>query len=126
MKRQTMIIPFSIVCLFFLVGCPRIAQIPTVPEVPRVVPLAGPLAHIIVSPADPRTTVGGTVILTATGKDAEGRDVDINPTWKCGPEGEVTPTVGKTVTFRALKSGVCYIEVRHGDVSTTVAVEIEY
>lgn len=86
----------------FIIGCLKIAQ-KVSPAVPQVLPTAGPLESIVVTPVSPRTTVGGTVILTAVGKDAEGRNVDINPTWKCGPEGEVTLTVGKTVTFKALK-----------------------
>jgi len=112
----------------FLIGailfsCAKVGKI----EVPQIKPVAsaGPLYQIQISPNSPKTTVGGTVTLTAKGVDKEGREVSINPTWKSDAEGEVSPNVGKTVTFQALKSGVCFVEVREGNISATVGIEIK-
>jgi hypothetical protein len=95
-----------------------------VPEV-KLPKGAGPLYQIQYSPNNPKTTVGGSIVLTARGVDKDGREVDINPTWKCGSEGKVEPAIGKKVTFTALKSGVCFIDVSQGNVTTTIAVEIK-
>ena len=108
--------------VFIITACPKL---PVKLEAPKATILPGPLFQIQVTPGSPRTTVGGTVVLTARGVDKEGREVDVNPTWKCDPEGTVTPTVGKTVTFKAVKKGVCYIEVSQGAVNNTIAVEIK-
>lgn len=105
-----------------IAGCPKVSLKAPLPK--AIIP-AGPLFQIQVSPGSPRTTVGGTVVLTARGVDKEGREVEVNPTWKCDPEGKVEPTAGKTVTFTALKTGVCYIEVSQGDIKATIAVEIK-
>lgn len=115
------VLTVSIVCISFLISCAKVPKV----KLPEVTPVAGPLSQIIISPNTPKTTVGGTVVLTAVGYDAQGRKVEINPTWKCGPEGKVEPTVGKQVIFTGLKPGVCYVEVFEGNVSGITAVEIK-
>jgi len=122
MKNKIATIMAALIAITLLFGC---AGVPKAPEIKVPSVAAGPLFQIQYSPANPKTTVGGTIVLTARGVDKEGREVDINPTWKSDPEGKVEPSVGKTVTFTALKSGVCYVEVSQGEISTTIAIEIE-
>jgi len=119
-KIITMILlVFSIALLTGCAGMPKV----NVPEIKT--PVSGPLFQIQVSPGSPKTTVGGKIVLTARGVDKEGREVSINPTWKSDPEGRVEPSVGKTVTFTALKPGVCYVEVSQDNVKATVGIEIK-
>ena len=122
MKSKIAVSMVALVTIALLVGC---ASVPKVKAPEIKVPVSGPLFQIQYSPGNPRTTVGGTVVLTAKGVDKEAREVDINPTWKSDAEGKVEPSVGKTVTFTALKSGVCYVEVSQGEISNTIAIEIK-
>ncbi|MDW8056604.1 MAG: hypothetical protein RMJ13_07870 [Elusimicrobiota bacterium] len=115
-----LIVVLSVINLF--TSCAKMPKV-QVPEVK--LPVAGPLSQIVVTPGSPKIKVGENITLTAKGYDKDGKEVSINPTWKCGPEGRLQPTVGTKVTFTAVKQGVCFIDVIQDNVSTTVAVEIK-
>ena len=62
----------------------------------------GPLAAIAVSPGSASVTEGGTQVFTATGSDAYGNPVTIDPSWTSTvPGGAVSPATGSTTTFTA-------------------------
>ena len=67
------------------------------------------LASILISPPSDTLTINGTLNLTATGKDTEGRDMAVTPTWSVtslfGSIGSVTSTPGAAITFTAAGAG---------------------
>ena len=67
------------------------------------------LASILVSPSSDTLGINGTMNLTATGKDTEGKEMDVTPTWSVTPLfgniGSIASTPGDSVTFTASGPG---------------------
>ncbi|MDI6840395.1 MAG: hypothetical protein QMD71_06085 [bacterium] len=117
----------SISLLVFAFGCAKKVKIP----VPKKV---GPLAQILVyvgevplgesgrSADGTELEIGGSVVFTAQGRDANFNPMEVNPTWTPTKPGivEITPPVGSKVTVTGLKEGTIDIEVEADGVKKLV------
>lgn len=115
MKRTIAFSIFATIIVAFI-GCGTVAKMT------EKKPTVGPLAKIMVFQGEllpgqagkargeallPTLTVGGSIVLTAMGRDASDNDIGINPTWTPTNPAivEITPAVGPTVTIKALRKG---------------------
>lgn len=66
--------------------------------------------------------IGGTVVFTAQGRDANGNPIPVSPTWTPSKPGivEITPAVGPRVTIKGLKEGTIDIVVEYAGVKNTI------
>jgi len=88
---------------------------------------AGSLASIAVSPSSATVAEGGTQIFTATGADAYGNPVSVDPSWTTttGSDGSVSPASGSSTTFTAgLTSGSATVIATQGSVSRSASVTV--
>jgi len=105
MKVRIAVTMSALVAIAFLVGCaanPALYQ--RIPYPARMIIKAGPVFLISIS-REPggAVAVGQSVVLTATAEDENGRKVAVKEfTWKCDENGELSATVGKSVTFKLL------------------------
>lgn len=87
------------------------------------VTVAQQAASIAVTPANPVTTVDGTVQLAATGKDANDFDVaDVSVTWASGDES--VATVDDTGLVTGVAEGQADITATSGEVSGSVTLTV--
>ena len=119
MKGRIGTMMVALVTIALLGGCADIAQ-----KVRQEtgIPVTGPLAKIMVFNGEllpgqvgkargeamlSTINVGGSIVLTAMGRDQKDNDIGIGPTWSPTNPGvvEITPTIGPTVTIKALKKG---------------------
>ncbi len=78
------------------------------------------LASITVTGSATNVAVGGQVTFTAKGTDADGKAMDITPTWSVDKNG----VVDQSGIFGASASGVATITAKVGDVSGTATVNV--
>lgn len=97
-------------------------------------PTSEPLAKIVVyvgevppgesgrSASGTEINVGGSVILTAQGRDAKGNYIPVKPTWTPSKPGiiEITPKVGDKVTVKGIQQGSLDIYVEYKGVRAIV------
>ena len=88
----------------------------------------GPLAKITISPSTASVTDGGTVTFSATGADAYGNAVTVDPSWSVAASslGTFSPTTGASTTFTASSSatGTGTITATTGAVSGKASVTV--
>ncbi|HZT92009.1 MAG TPA: hypothetical protein VFA05_08225 [Gaiellaceae bacterium] len=101
-----------------LAGQPAVAQAET------VTPAA--LATLAVAPAAATVAAGKSVTLTASGVDAYGNTVAVQPTWTLSaPLGRLTATTGASTTFVAgATAGPATVTAVSGSVSATAALTV--
>lgn len=116
MKGKNAIAMVALITISVIIGC---AKVPTV-KVPAV--KEAPLAEIIVFKGEAPLSesrhnetlgeymgLGGSLILTAQGIDANGKRVKISPTWTADPDVfQITPPVGPTVTVKSVAQKAVY------------------
>lgn len=133
MKGRIAVSMVALVAIALLVGCAKMSKAKTLAtKTPKVGPLAKILVYVGEVPlgesgrsADAtEINVGGAVVFTAQGRDAEGKPIPVNPTWTPSKPGivEIMPTVGSKVTVKCLKEGDLDIIVEHAGVKKNVRV----
>jgi hypothetical protein len=86
---------------------------------------AGPLATLSVSPGSATVGVGATRAYTASGADAYGNVVAVNPSWSVSPAlGTFSPTTGAATTFTASATGSGTVTATAGVVSATSSLTV--
>ncbi len=117
MKTKLTALTILLLSTAMFISCAGSSQA-TVQEVINV----GPLAKIVVfqgkllpgeagkargEPILPTINIGGSIVLTAMGRDANDNDIAIEPTWMATNPAivEITPKKGPTVTIKGLKKG---------------------
>jgi len=120
MKGKIAKMMVALVAIALLAGCASVPKV-KVPAVGKA-PTTGPLVKIMVFKGEllpgqvgkargeallPTINIGGSIVLTAMGRDADDNDLGINPTWTPTNPGivEITPTTGPTVTIKGLRKG---------------------
>lgn len=86
---------------------------------------AGPLASISVSPSSAQVPEGATQVFVASGNDAYGNPVSVNPTWTTTVSGSFSSTTGASTTFTAgTSTGSGQVTATVGGVSGAAAVTV--
>lgn len=117
-----------LVVVAFLVGCaanPKLYR--SIPSPINKLIAPGPVFQITIS-AEPKgkVAVGQSVVLTATGVDENARKVALKEvSWKCGAEGELSATKGKSVTFKLLRKPdvACFVTAIANGKEGIIAIE---
>ena len=88
----------------------------------------GPLAKLAISPSTASVAEGGTVSFSATGTDAYGNPVTVDPSWSVTSAslGTFSPTTGASTTFTASTTvtGTGTVTATTGTVSATAKVTV--
>ena len=128
MKNRMTTMMVALVAIALLVGCAGVpkVKVPAVKEAPlaKILVYVGevPLGESGRSASGTEINIGGMVIFTAQGRDANGNPVPVNPTWTPSKPGivEIAPAVGSKVTVKGLKEGTIDIVVEYAGVKATL------
>ncbi|MFW6134615.1 MAG: hypothetical protein ACOC5R_03475 [Elusimicrobiota bacterium] len=122
--------------MFLFSGCAKKAATPekTQKQEPAVKEAAeAEVSDIMITTEDGSTTPsvepGDSIDLVAKGKDSQGNDVSVNPTWAVSdPDmGSVSPEKGPETTFTlAPEAGgiMTFVNAKQDDVSGTITIQI--
>jgi hypothetical protein len=87
--------------------------------------VAAALARLAITPTSAQTRVGSTVTLQASGTDAYGNPLAVNPSWSVTPNlGTFSPTSGGRTTFIATTAGSGTITATANDQTTSATLTV--
>ncbi|MEN2997841.1 MAG: hypothetical protein ABDH28_02220 [Brevinematia bacterium] len=140
MRGKTILVLAAILgSVVYLLGCPKMFKVKVREtamketatmvvvedeELSKILVYVGdvPLGEVGRSASGIEIDVGGTVVLSAQGRNPKGKPIPVNPTWILSKPGivEISPAKGSRVTVRGVRQGSVDIIVEYKGVKTVV------
>jgi len=81
--------------------------------------------HINITPTEAEVIIGGTIRLTAEGRDSADNIININPVWSLDNNlGTLNKKTGEEVVFTGISTGTCTVTVDYNGFKETVIINV--